>query len=243
MRDDGPVHRELSAAYSLSLSADDLIMLRSSNLWFFVILSLNFWLVPFLPYETAGDLVSDGLLAVTLLAAVTLQGLIEKRFRLWALVAGFFIIAAIAAEEMMPGVAFIENATFAACFAAATALYFHIMILSLDRVTFDTVFAAACTYVLIGMFFAAVFGLLLEADPVAFEPSGSVSGRYDLLYYSFSTLTTLGPADILPASDAAKMLTVFEATIGLIYIAVLVGAVVGTFSAGIVAGARPNGDA
>jgi len=223
-------------------SADDPMMLRSSNLWFFLILSLNFWLVPFLCYETAGDLVSDGLLALTLLAAVALQGLIEKRFRLWALAAGLCIIAAITAEEMMPGAAFIENATFAACFAAATTLYFHIMIRSLDRVTFDTVFAAACTYVLIGMFFAAVFGLVLEADPLAFEPGSNVSGRYDLLYYSFSTLTTLGPADILPASDAAKMLTVFEATIGLIYIAVLVGAVVGTFSAGIVAGSQSQGD-
>lgn len=217
-------------------------MLRSSNLWFFVILSLNFWLVPVLPDETGGDLVTDGLLAITLLIAVTLQGFIEKRFRLWALVAGVCIVAAIIAEEMMPGAAFIENATFASCFAAATALYFHIMTRSLERVTFDTVFAAACTYLLIGMFFAAVFGLILEADPQAFEPSGIVSGRYDLLYYSFATLTTLGAADALPSSDAAKMLTVFEATIGLIYIAILVGAIVGAFSARIAADGQSQSD-
>lgn len=207
-----------------------------------MILSLNFWLVPILPYETVGDLVTDGLLALTLLAAVTLQGLIEKRFRLWAVAAGVCILAAIAVEELLPGAAFIENATFAACFAAATALYFHIMVRSLSDVTFDTVFAAACTYILIGMFFAAVFGLVLEADPQAFAPHDRVSGRYDLLYYSFATLTTLGAADIVPASDATKMLTVFEATIGLIYIAVLVGAVVGTFSAGIAANARSGGN-
>ena len=210
-------------------------MLRSTNFWFFVILSLNFWLVPLLPEDEVEDLLGDGLMAFTLLAVVILQGLTERRFRHWAIVAGACIIAAIALEELLPGAAYIEDAAFAVCFAAATALYFHTMTQSLRRVTFDTVFAAVCTYILIGMFFAFVFGLIIQSDPEAFAPAGALSARYDQVYYSFATLTTLGAADVLPVSDAAKMMTVFEATTGLIYIAFLVGSIVGTFSAGLVA--------
>jgi len=214
-------------------------MLRSSNFWFFVVLSLNFWLVPLLSYDDPGELVTDGLLALTLLAAVAFQGLLERRFRIWAALAAIVIIAAVAVEELMPAAAYIENAAFAASFAAATVLYFLTMTRNLNGVTFDTVFAAACTYILIGMFFASIFGLVLEANAEAFSSAGSIAGRYDLIYYSFATLTTLGAADILPASSLAKMLTVFEATTGLIYIAILVGSVVGAFSAGIVSRTGP----
>lgn len=215
-------------------------MLLSNNFWFFIILSLNFWLIPVLPFEEPGELFSDGLLAITLLCAVALQGLIDRRIRLWALAAAVIIAAAITVEELLPELAYIENAAFAVSFAAATALYLHMMTERLKRVTFDTVFAAACAYILIGMFFASVFGLVLEMDPSAFAPEGSIVNRLDFLYYSFATLTTLGAADILPVSDAAKMLTVFEAVIGLIYIALLVGSIVGAFSAGLVATDRPS---
>lgn len=212
--------------------------MTSLNFWLFMVLGLNFWLVPVLPVEDRDGLFTDGLLVSTLLAVVSLQGLIERRFRLWSFAAALVIVAAIVVEEVYPTAAYIENAAFAICFAAATALYFHTMTLSLGRVTFDTIFAAASTYILIGLFFAAAFGLITEADPGALGPDGSVSSRYDLLYYSFATLTTLGASDIVPVSDAAKMLTVFEAIVGLTYIALLVGSVVGAFSAGIVATRR-----
>lgn len=209
-------------------------MLKSIHFWLFLVLGSNFWLVPLLPREDPNEVFPDTLLALTLLAAIALQGVMEPRFRRWSFAAATVIVAAIAVEELFPQIAYVENATFAICFAAATGLYFHTMTQSLGRVTFDRVFAAASTYVLIGMVFACVFGLIVEADTGDFGPPGAMAGRYDLLYYSFATLTTLGAADVLPLSDAARMLTVFEALTGLIYIALLVGSIVGAFSAGIV---------
>ena len=47
------------------------------------------------------------------------------------------------------------------------------------------------------------------------------------LYYSFVTLTTLGYGDITPVSASARMLSVVEAIIGQLYIAVLVARMVG----------------
>ena len=206
-------------------------LLHSCNLWFFVILSLNFWLIPMLPSRLVDDFFTDSVLAATLLIAVGLECYADRRFWRWGAAVGATILAAIAIEEVFPATAYIENAVFAVCFAAVTVLYFRSMIGSLDRVTGETVFAAACTYILIGMMFASIFGLIVEHDAAAFEMSGDVTGRYDLLFYSFATLTTLGAPDVIPVSDLAKMLTVFEAMIGLIYIAILVAAIVGSYSA------------
>ena len=207
------------------------MVLKSGNFWLFMILGLNFWLVPLYELDDADEQFTDGLMAGTLLLAVALQGISDARFRIWAILAAVIILSAIIAEELLADLKYVENGVFAISFAAATALYFHTMTRNLAQVTFDTVLAAACTYLLIGMFFAAVFGLVIEFDPAAFVSEGSITGRYDMLYFSFATLTTLGAADILPNSDLAKMLTVFEAIVGLIYIAILVGAVVGSYAA------------
>ncbi|MCH2078742.1 MAG: ion channel [Rhodobacteraceae bacterium] len=210
------------------------MLYKSSNLWLFLVLSLNFWAAPLLPGDLASEVFTDGLIAATLVAALALQGYLHSQFRGWAIGAGLFVVAAVMMEEMLPDTRYVENASFALCFAAVTVFYFNAMARTLREVTADTVFAAVCAYMLIGLFFACVFGLVVEHNPAAFTPEGAASAFFDQLYYSFATLTTLGAADIVPVSQAAKLLTVFEAVIGLIYIAILVGAVVGAFSAGIV---------
>jgi len=46
-------------------------------------------------------------------------------------------------------------------------------------------------------------------------------------YYSFVTLTTLGFGDITPVSDPARSLSLLEAIVGQLYLAVLVARLVG----------------
>jgi hypothetical protein len=48
-----------------------------------------------------------------------------------------------------------------------------------------------------------------------------------VLYFSFTTLTTLGYGDIVPVSAIARALTSIEAITGQIYLAVLVARLVG----------------
>lgn len=204
---------------------------KSGNFWFFLILSSNFWLAPLLPTDVANDVFTETLIAVTLLAAVILQAFARPRFWGLAVAVGLVIVAAVIAEELWPETLYIENGVFAVSFAAVTGFYFHTMLETLEDVTFDTVLAAACAYILIGMVFACIFALIVEQDPMAFAPEGAAEGYRDFIYYSFSTLTTLGDSDVTPMTDAAKLMTVFEAMVGLIYVAILVGAVVGAFSA------------
>ena len=43
-----------------------------------------------------------------------------------------------------------------------------------------------------------------------------------MVYYSFGTMTSVGASGITPVSDVARSLTAIEATIGVLYLAVLI---------------------
>jgi voltage-gated potassium channel len=49
----------------------------------------------------------------------------------------------------------------------------------------------------------------------------------DFVLFSFATLTTLGYGDITPLTHLAQVLSVLESMIGVLYVAVLVGGLVG----------------
>jgi len=50
--------------------------------------------------------------------------------------------------------------------------------------------------------------------------------QLDFIYYSFVTLTTLGYGDILPNSLTAKLWSVTEAIVGVLFLAVMIGRIV-----------------
>jgi hypothetical protein len=106
-----------------------------------------------------------------------------------------------------------------------------------QRVTIDTIYAALSVYLLLGVAWAFAYSLVDILEPGSFKSAlleeGVVfmrhggEGSFYPLYYSLVTLTTLGYGDIVPVSRAASMLAVLEAMTGQIYLAVLVGRLVG----------------
>jgi len=111
-----------------------------------------------------------------------------------------------------------------------------------DRVTSNTICAAICVYLLLGVLGALVFSAVdilrpgsftaIEESPPLQEKQISVirfggEQSADSLYFSFVTLTTLGYGDITPISPIAKMLVVLEAVIGQLFLAVLIARLIG----------------
>jgi len=89
---------------------------------------------------------------------------------------------------------------------------------------------AIATYLLLGCMFARAFELVARIEPDAFHILGAPAG-YDvllprLLYFSFTTLTTLGYGDITPVHTYARSLAVLESLVGVIYPAVLIARLV-----------------
>jgi hypothetical protein len=97
-----------------------------------------------------------------------------------------------------------------------------------NEVTIELIMAAACTYILIGMLWAYAYYLVESLHPDSFEAAEKpVEELWDFYYYSFVTLTTLGYGDILAISRPARALSILEAIIGQLYLAIMISRLVG----------------
>lgn len=103
-----------------------------------------------------------------------------------------------------------------------------------EHVTKQTIYASICIYLLIGMSFGNAYNQLHILYPGSFSlgdlgVSTERGVENKLLYFSFTTLTTLGYGDVLPTSPVARRLSSLESCIGIMYIALFVGRIIGLF--------------
>ncbi len=110
-------------------------------------------------------------------------------------------------------------------------------LLRAQRVGSEQICASIVLYLLIGIFYWVLYGLLAryELSPPAFHgvaphPEAIVSigerRSFDLLYFSFVSLTTVGYGDIVPVHPFARTLATLEAVTGQLYLALLVARLV-----------------
>jgi len=107
-------------------------------------------------------------------------------------------------------------------------------VFSHEKPNAETVFGALCIYLLVGFSFASLYGMVANLQPGAFylEPATSrhtIPDRFDFIYYSFGTMSSLGAPGITPASGEARSLTVIEAILGVLYLAVLISRLMGAY--------------
>ena len=91
--------------------------------------------------------------------------------------------------------------------------------------------SAISIYVLVGIFWYLLFMFLLMIDPGSFDIRNfnPEMVSIDMIYFSFTTLTTLGYGDITPVSYTAKMWSITEAMMGVMFLAVMISRVVSLF--------------
>ena len=91
--------------------------------------------------------------------------------------------------------------------------------------------SAISIYVLVGIFWYLLFMFLLMIDPDSFyiRNFNPEMVSIDMIYFSFTTLTTLGYGDITPLSYTAKMWSITEAMMGVMFLAVMISRVVSLF--------------
>ena len=102
------------------------------------------------------------------------------------------------------------------------------------RADVDTIRAAVCVFLLMGLLWAMLYAAIGRLEPLAFSTSsgvppgmGNAAGSSTAIYFSFVTLTTLGYGDITPVTAAARTAAVLEALTGQVYLVVLVARLVG----------------
>jgi voltage-gated potassium channel len=106
------------------------------------------------------------------------------------------------------------------------------------HVTADMLCASICAYLLIGVGWAFAYSLIDMIQPGSFmisEAHGDMASAVNVtgehaafaVYYSFVTLSTLGFGDVIPVNPIARVSSYCEALFGQIYLAILVGRLVG----------------
>ena len=114
-----------------------------------------------------------------------------------------------------------------------------------EKVNNSVLMGASAGYLLIGLSAGLVMGAVETIQPGSFQPLhllnsvGDVSNlrvisaretSSEINYFAFVCLTTLGFGDITPQLPVARMLSVATSIIGTLYLAVVMGVLIGRFS-------------
>jgi len=100
-----------------------------------------------------------------------------------------------------------------------------------DVMTMDKLWGAAATYMLLGLAWAVVYALVQHHVPASFAIGGTTRNLdgADLLYFSFTVLTSTGFGDIVPVHHPAKTVVVFQQIVGTLYVAILIARLIDAY--------------
>ena len=104
-------------------------------------------------------------------------------------------------------------------------------ILKARQTDFDILCGAVAVYLMLGVAWALSYRIIatVVTDAFTFSAAGGDSPWYEFLYFSFTTLTTLGYGDMTGLHPVARIWSTFEAITGSLYIAVLVARLVSLY--------------
>lgn len=188
----------------------------------------------------SGSVVGATTLATSLFIILVLAvwALRVRRPVIWTLAAlAFLTIDALVADRL--GVDWIRPVALAATVAFVSTVTIALLRYVLDRrpITTDKVFGAVAAYILIALSFASIFGFLqvFETRPFHAVAGNGPDGRLnwsDLMYFSFTVLTSTGFGEITPASPMARALVVLEQVLGVMYVAFLIARLANMYGRG-----------
>ena len=128
------------------------------------------------------------------------------------------------------------NITFALMTLSIYAIFIGIAIFILIKklfsvkiVTLDTIQGGSSVYLLMGIFWSFIYHILILTDPSAIFFGSGTEEFSSIIYFSFTTLTTLGYGDITPVSWVARNLTTLEAVLGQLFLAIFVARLIGLY--------------
>ena len=181
-------------------------------------------------------IIAELILSIVILGAIVLIirtfYLHERAFYFYLTISGLAFIIDIIDLTSQPSnlkLALAANVIYAGFFLLAIVLMIE-KIFSDRKVTIDTIVGGISVFLLIGDLWFLFFETIYLLNPAAFTSSAETINSFDLLYFSFTTLTTVGYGDIAPVSPLAKVLTNLEGICGVMYPAVLIGRLVGIYN-------------
>jgi Ion channel len=121
---------------------------------------------------------------------------------------------------------------FGATFYATTLVYLLRYVFSSDVMDADKLFGAAAAYMLLGMLWAYFYLISQYLNVNAFAVYGEVAAAMtssDMIYFSYTTLTSTGFGDIAPLHPRTRALANLEQVCGTLFVAILIARLAGIY--------------
>jgi hypothetical protein len=131
-------------------------------------------------------------------------------------------VAALAGDQRLRGISSLASAGTLLLVPIAIAVEFRRDL----TITPQTVTAALCIYVVMGMMFASVAEGASALSGSPYFAGRPPADRSDYLYFSYITLATVGYGDFVPALRLGRALAVLEGLMGQVYLVTVVALIV-----------------
>lgn len=197
-------------------------------LFLLISLLLLFSLRPFLEGLMGVRLLMDSFVSMVLFSGSYAVSRKKHIFYVSLIIAFPALIAQWSSHVVAEPSFFLVGKIFAALFYAFMVIVILDYLFKEKVINADMIIGSICVYLLIGMMWSCIFSILEILQPGSFQMPESMGTELShFAYYSFVTLTTLGYGDITPLTAPARSLSVLEAIMGQLYIAILVARLVG----------------
>jgi hypothetical protein len=114
-------------------------------------------------------------------------------------------------------------------------------VLAETEVGFRTILGAISVYTILGLLFTFLYAALDRVQSSPFFGSGVSIKNGDILFFSFTTLTTTGYGNLVPAGQPGRMFAGLEMLMGQIFLVTLVAGLVSLWRPGLLARNRRTG--
>ena len=190
------------------------------------------FLIPFFSMEWHRILYSVCFTLIALLSSLALSKYHPRIFNITLIVIIIEWLSEVLNMIILNNVSFLSNILF---FDLIVVL-FILQIIRAKTVTPRVLMKSVTAYLLLGLSFAIMIGLITVADPNSYsfphlkQPLvEGISHTSNYIYYGFVTLTTLGYGDVAPLTPAAKSFSIFTAITGQLYVAIIIATLVSKY--------------
>jgi hypothetical protein len=112
-------------------------------------------------------------------------------------------------------------------FSAYTTWILMAGVLRSPRITGDVLAGALASFIMAGLAFAVVYGVIEARAPGAFAAPGLEPASFpDLVYFSFVTLLTIGFGDVTPVAPVARAVVLFEGLFSVVFTTIVMASLV-----------------
>ena len=223
----------MTAREQSTFASDPQLKLRVSGVGFLAALVLCLVATPFVQGLKQGQLYDAVLFTLVMCTGLIASG--YRRRLAFALVS--FALAAMWLNQFWPNrcpaLTFLLPATAFLGVVIASLLGF---IIRAKRVDANVLCAGISIYLILGLLWGLAYTMVAQMHPNAFAfgtraGKAATMGGFTAMYFSFTTLMTVGYGDITPVADVARMLAILEAMTGTLFVGVMIARLVSLYSA------------